>query len=145
MEKINTNWIKVSIIAGLICLLLQFLFSFEVISWGAQIIYLIAVIIFFAVYGVFDYYSKNGIYFSLDGITWKYAAGAYFKNWDDINLIMKIDFKFLKLAEIDLGAPRKCVIAIWWPSSNSLIYLNNKYVPTNHELYKMINDYSKKQ
>ena len=144
MEKVKINWIKIGFIAGLIQILFQLFFNLEQpMSLKKEIGYVIFIIFSCIFFGFFDRFLKKGIYFSLKGITWNTGKEQYLKSWDNVEIIKKIDFKFLKIAEIDFKTSKKCWIVLWWPSSKSLVYLNNKYVPKNHELYRMIDAYSK--
>ena len=106
--------------------------------------YMISLIILFVIFDIFEYFDKKGLYFSVEGISLNYRKKTYFKKWDDVKLEKKIDFRYFKIFEFDMGAPKKCIIVICWPSIKSLLYLNNKYVPKNHELYMAISNYSKK-
>lgn len=138
---------KFSIFLSLFVLALDLLFAVNNSFFIRNFKFIFAIVPLFIVFDVIERFEKKGIYFDSNGITWIYGKNSFFKNWKDVEIKKLIDLKFLKYLELNIEGnfgvfgSRTLRLPIFFSTSKSLIYLTEKYVPKDHELYRVIEDY----
>lgn len=91
-------------------------------------------------------YSKSGLFLSHEGACWINGKKSISKEWSDIKIEKKINFPLFKLVYLNIENERRSFsILLCWVSEENLIYLTKKFVPRDHELWKVVKEYAERR
>ncbi|MBC7540354.1 MAG: hypothetical protein H7281_16140 [Bacteriovorax sp.] len=140
MEKLKISYAKMLPIIYLISWIWCLASSENFSSWDS-VFSLVILIPFMLISDFISNSMKRGFYFSPNGLTLIHDKKT-FKEWNDLVVTVRWNFKYFKMINSNF---KSFNIPLCYVTSKNFIYLTKKYVPKDHDLYKIADDYENKK
>lgn len=145
MKKIQMNLIRVYAILFLF-LAIELVLNISHSGMDKFFYPILLFVIFMIPFELLERYRKSGVYFGEEGVNWRIGDKNNFKKWNELVIEKKVDLKYFKYLNLNLKYKGKSLtLLIFWPTEQDIILMTQKYVPRDHALYAIVEDYAEKR